>query len=82
MTLEQMNSDEIPLSKDSINKVANDQLRQKEELHKLLASNYFSLLGEHGVSSRLNKSVEVGSIEERSSLLLERINQNKKNMTN
>jgi hypothetical protein len=45
-----------------------------------LAFNYFSVLGEHGVSSKLNKAVELGSIEERSTLLLERINQSKRNM--
>ena len=50
--------------------MSNDLLRQKEELQKLFATKYFTVLGEHGVSNKLNQSVEVGSIEERSTLLL------------
>ncbi len=45
-------------------------LRQKEELQKIFAPNYFSVLGEHGASVKLNESVEVGSLEERSTMLL------------
>jgi hypothetical protein len=73
MALEQLSSKESPVS-NGHSKVPSELLKQKEELQKLFAYNYFSVLGDHGVASKLNQSVELGNIEEKSILLLERIN--------
>jgi hypothetical protein len=81
MAQEQLSSNEKTVINDH-SKVPSELLRQKEELQKLFAYNYFSVLGEHGAATKLNQSVELGSIEERSMILLDRINETKKHQNN